>query len=200
MAIFEKSVQTKTIIDDTERLSCVVENAQNINKHTNYLNEVLKNNILALSLEVRSFLDPSNYPFSIAEQALQTVSIALRGDGRYDLKGPLRQIGWRIRKHYFLAAAGQHVVALTQLIEKPFTRVKTREITKIAIGIWSAKTTGALPRCRNRLRARRADGRVAGACRRDGRPWLNCRHAAYTARHPTLRAEPDTTERGSKEP
>ncbi|GBP59683.1 hypothetical protein EVAR_39840_1 [Eumeta japonica] len=83
------------------------------------------------------------------------------------------------------AATGQHAVALTQLMEKPFTRVKTSEITKIAIGIWSAKTTGALPRRRNRVRARRADSRVAGACRRDGRPWLNCRRAAYTARHPT---------------
>ncbi|GBP83850.1 hypothetical protein EVAR_64115_1 [Eumeta japonica] len=58
-------------------------------------------------------------------------------------------------------------------------------MTIIAIGIWSAKTTGALPRRRNRVRARRADGRVAGACRRDGRPWLNCRRAAYTTRHPT---------------
>ncbi|GBP45722.1 Probable leucine--tRNA ligase, mitochondrial [Eumeta japonica] len=81
------------------------------------------------------------------------------------------------------AAAGQHAVALTQLMEKPFTRVKTREITKIAIGI-ECETTGAHPRRRNRA-ARRADGRVAGASRRDGRPWLNCRRATYTARHPT---------------
>ncbi|GBP06388.1 Regulation of enolase protein 1 [Eumeta japonica] len=42
----------------------------------------------------------------------------------------------------------------------------------IAIGIWSAKTTRARPRRRNRVRARRADGRVAGASRRDGRSWL----------------------------
>ncbi|GBP39359.1 hypothetical protein EVAR_24341_1 [Eumeta japonica] len=96
--------------------------------------------------------------------------------------------GAKVRKPFWVtttAAAGQHAVALTQLMEKPFTRIKTREITKIAIGIWSAKTTGALPRRRNRVRARRADGRVAGACRRDGRPWLNCRRAAYTARHHT---------------
>ncbi|GBP11273.1 hypothetical protein EVAR_92815_1 [Eumeta japonica] len=55
----------------------------------------------------------------------------------------------------------------------------------IAIGIWSAKTTGALPRRRNRAQARRADGRVAGASRRDGCPWFNCRRATYTAWHPT---------------
>ena len=34
MAIFEKTSHTKALIDDTETLSCTVENAQNINKHT----------------------------------------------------------------------------------------------------------------------------------------------------------------------
>ncbi|XP_013187495.2 PX domain-containing protein kinase-like protein [Amyelois transitella] len=165
MAIFESPSQTKVIVDDTEKLICVVENAQNINKHTeyilriqrgpnkenkwnvsrryrdfaalhaslhqanidlplppkklignmqpsfiaerqialqNYINEVLKHDILALSVQVRSFLDPKNYTLSIAEQALQTISIALRGDGRYELRTPLPGIGWRIRKHYFL--------------------------------------------------------------------------------------------------
>ncbi|XP_045777316.1 PX domain-containing protein kinase-like protein [Maniola jurtina] len=165
MAIFESSSQTKVRIDDTERLECALENAQNINKHTeyvlrvqrgpnkenrwtvsrryrdfaalhvalqqanidlpippkklignmqpsfvaerqialqNYINEVLKHQILALSLPVRTFLDPSNYSLNIAEQALQTMSIALRGDGHYELKASLPDIGWRIRKHYFL--------------------------------------------------------------------------------------------------
>lgn len=165
MAIFEKTSQTKVLIDDTEILSCTVENAQNVNKHTeyilrvqrgpaketkwhvshrykdfdalqaslqianidlplppkklignmqpsfiaerqialqHYINEVLKHEVLALSLQVRSFLDPNNYSLDIADHALQTVSIALRGDGKYELKGPLSDIGWRIRKHYFL--------------------------------------------------------------------------------------------------
>ncbi|CAH0401203.1 unnamed protein product [Chilo suppressalis] len=165
MAIFEKPSQTKAVVDDTEKLICTIENAQNINKHTEYIlrvqrgpckenkwnvsrryrdfaslhcnlqaanielplppkklignmqpsfvaerqialqiyiNEVLKHQRLSLSLPVRSFLDPKNYSLSIAEQALQTVSIALRGDGHYELKGPLNDIGWRIRKHYFL--------------------------------------------------------------------------------------------------
>lgn len=165
MAIFEKTSHTKALIDDTEKLGCTVQNAQNINKHTeyilrvqrgptkdvswnvsrryrdfaalhaglvqanidlplppkklignmqpafiaerqialqNYINEVLKHEVLALSLQVRSFLDPSNYSLDMADQALQTVSIALRGDGRFELKGPLHDIGWRIRKHYFL--------------------------------------------------------------------------------------------------
>lgn len=34
MAIFEKISQTKALIDDTEKLTCTVENAQNIDKHT----------------------------------------------------------------------------------------------------------------------------------------------------------------------
>ncbi|XP_026320867.1 PX domain-containing protein kinase-like protein [Hyposmocoma kahamanoa] len=165
MAIFEKISQSRIVVDDTEKLICVVENAQNINKHTEYIlrvqrgpnkedkwnvsrryrdfaalhaslqsanielplppkklignmqpsfiaerqialqtyiNQVLKHQILALTLQVRSFLDPSNYPLNLAEQALQTVSIALRGDGRYDLKTPLPDIGWRVRKHYFI--------------------------------------------------------------------------------------------------
>lgn len=34
MAIFEKQSQSKINIDDTDKLICFVENAQNINKHT----------------------------------------------------------------------------------------------------------------------------------------------------------------------
>ncbi|KAJ2948611.1 hypothetical protein O0L34_g7865 [Tuta absoluta] len=165
MSIFEKSSQLRDILDDTEKLICTVENAQNINKHTEYIlrvqrgpnkenrwtvsrrysdfaalhlslqpanidlplppkklignmqpsfiaerqialqayiNEVLKHQVLALTLQVRSFLDPNNYSLTLAEQALQTVSIALRGDGRYELKSPMAQIGWRIHKHYFM--------------------------------------------------------------------------------------------------
>ncbi|XP_063385804.1 PX domain-containing protein kinase-like protein [Cydia fagiglandana] len=165
MAIFEKESHSKVILDDTEKLICIIENAQNINKHTEYrlqvqrgpskeikwtvsrryrdfaalhsvlqqanidlplppkklignmqpsfiaerqvalqeyINQVLKHPILALSLPVRSFLDPNNYLLNIAEQALQTMSIALRGDGQFELKGPLAAIGWRVRKHYFL--------------------------------------------------------------------------------------------------
>lgn len=34
MAIFEKTSQSRIVVDDTEKLICVVENAQNINKHT----------------------------------------------------------------------------------------------------------------------------------------------------------------------
>lgn len=165
MALWQNASSVIWRLDDTAKITCFIENAQNINKHTeyiirvqrgpvkenmwnvsrrysdfaslhslllksnidlplppkklignmqpsfiaerqvalqNYLNEVLKHQILALSLSVRSFLDPNNYSLAISEQSLQTVSIALRGDLRYELKGPIADIGWRIRKHYFL--------------------------------------------------------------------------------------------------
>lgn len=34
MAIFEKSFLSKSTLDDTEKLICTLENAQNVDKHT----------------------------------------------------------------------------------------------------------------------------------------------------------------------
>lgn len=77
------------------------------------------NPILASSLPARSFVDPANYchPFSgsfiyqinfakgdfffIVELALQHVSLALRGEVGWEIVGPLSEIGWRLRKHYY---------------------------------------------------------------------------------------------------
>lgn len=164
MAIFENK-NSFTALDDTEKLTCNIVNAQNISKHTeysikvqrganknnvwhvsrryrdfallhaslqgaeiplplppkklignmqpsfiadrqmrlqNYLTELLKWPILANSLPVKKFLDPSNYSLAFHENALQNVSMALRGNGTHELKGPLKNIGWRIRKHYYL--------------------------------------------------------------------------------------------------
>ncbi|VVD01061.1 unnamed protein product [Leptidea sinapis] len=164
MAIFEKSLHSRIVKDDTDKLLCVLENALSISKHIEYvlrvqrgpckdnkwsvsrrysdfaalhnclqqanidlplppkkllgnmqpsfvaerqialqryIDEVLRHHILSLSLPVRCFLDPSNYSMDIVEQSLQIVSIALRGDGQYELKGPLPNIGWRIHKSYF---------------------------------------------------------------------------------------------------
>ncbi|GBP70089.1 hypothetical protein EVAR_98921_1 [Eumeta japonica] len=58
---------------------------------------------------------------------------------------------------------------------------KTHEITKIAIGIWSAKTTRALSPgaetvCGLSVQTAGLPGRT---------PVANCRRATYTARHPT---------------
>lgn len=67
----------------------------------NYLQIVLMNPILALSLGVRKFLDPQNYAVSLQEQALQHVSMALRSEMNYELLKPIPEMGWRLRKHYF---------------------------------------------------------------------------------------------------
>ncbi|GBP42049.1 hypothetical protein EVAR_29404_1 [Eumeta japonica] len=70
-------------------------------------------------------------------------------------------------------------------------------------GQWVRELAAALPRRRNRARARRADGTV----NRSVSPvrtqtWHNCRRAINTARHHThtrTRGKPDTSERGLKE-
>lgn len=38
----------------------------------------------------------------VTEMALQNVSMALRGDGDFELRSPLPNIGWRLRKHYYM--------------------------------------------------------------------------------------------------
>lgn len=165
MAVFEKKIPRKVCIDDTETLTVTIENAQNVQGHTeyvirvqrgfqpdkswivckryndfvalhglvqvsgiclslppkklignmdknfiaerksalqNYLNIILMNPILASSLGVRKFLDPQNYVMSLQEQALQHVSMALRSEVNYELIKPIPEMGWRLRKHYFL--------------------------------------------------------------------------------------------------
>ncbi|XP_049831647.1 PX domain-containing protein kinase-like protein isoform X1 [Schistocerca gregaria] len=165
MAMFEKKSQRKICLDDTETLTCAIENYQNIQGHTeyvirvqrgpipekswhvcrrysdfvslhnalqqsglplplppkklignmdrefvaerqlglqSYLNLILMNPILASSLPVRKFLDPENYSTSFQEVALQHVSMALRGEVNYEIMRPIPEMGWRIRKHYFL--------------------------------------------------------------------------------------------------
>ncbi|XP_044738700.1 PX domain-containing protein kinase-like protein [Chrysoperla carnea] len=164
MAIFEKKIVEKVTLDDTETITCVIENSQTINGHTeyalrvqrgpirsncwrvyrryndfislhnhlqtscislplppkklignmsrdfiaerqaalqNYINIVLMNPILASSLATKKFVDPDNYSTPFQEVALQHVSLALRGEVGWEVMGPLGDIGWRLRKHYF---------------------------------------------------------------------------------------------------
>ncbi|KAK6624436.1 hypothetical protein RUM44_011295 [Polyplax serrata] len=67
----------------------------------NYVNQILMNHILALSLPVRRFLDPQSYTVPLEELALQHVSMALRSEVQYELVNPIAELGWRLRKHYF---------------------------------------------------------------------------------------------------
>uniref|UniRef100_A0AAR5QKD6 PX domain-containing protein kinase-like protein n=1 Tax=Dendroctonus ponderosae TaxID=77166 RepID=A0AAR5QKD6_DENPD len=164
MAIFEREISTKVLLDDTEPISCHIENWQNINGHTEfvirvhrgpfsdqtwkvckryndflklhqmlqvsriplelppkklignldpqfiserqqglqkYLNSILMNPILVSSLPARSFIDPANYCQPFGEIALQHVSLVLRGEFGWEVVGPLVEIGWRLRKHFY---------------------------------------------------------------------------------------------------
>ncbi|XP_066154776.1 PX domain-containing protein kinase-like protein [Euwallacea fornicatus] len=164
MAIFERDISNKVLLDDTEPITCHIENWQNVNGHTEfvirvhrgpfsdqtwkvhkryndflklhqtlqiskiplelppkklignldpkfiterqqalqkYLDSILMNPILVSSLPARSFVDPANYCQPFGEIALQHVSLALRGEFGWEVAGPLADIGWRLRKHFY---------------------------------------------------------------------------------------------------
>uniref|UniRef100_A0A4X2K160 PX domain containing serine/threonine kinase like n=1 Tax=Vombatus ursinus TaxID=29139 RepID=A0A4X2K160_VOMUR len=68
----------------------------------NYLNVITTNHILSNCELVKKFLDPNNYSANYTEIALQQVSMFFRSEPKWEVVEPLRDIGWRIRKRYFL--------------------------------------------------------------------------------------------------
>ncbi|KAM9410099.1 PX domain-containing protein kinase-like protein isoform 2-T2 [Pholidichthys leucotaenia] len=67
-----------------------------------YLDSITQHPLLSTSLVVKKFLDPNNYSANYTEIALQQVSMFFRSDLKWEVLEPLRDIGWRIRKKYFL--------------------------------------------------------------------------------------------------
>ncbi|XP_071486643.1 PX domain-containing protein kinase-like protein [Diadema antillarum] len=67
-----------------------------------YLNRLLSHHILSSCYVVKRFLDPTHYPANSVEEALQNVSMFFRSEPHWDVVEPLRDIGWRLRKTYFL--------------------------------------------------------------------------------------------------
>uniref|UniRef100_A0A8C4X1U9 PX domain containing serine/threonine kinase n=1 Tax=Eptatretus burgeri TaxID=7764 RepID=A0A8C4X1U9_EPTBU len=67
-----------------------------------YLDTLLAQPCLACCENVRRFLDPTSYPDSYTELALQQVSMFFRSEPRWEVLEPLKDIGWRIRKRFFL--------------------------------------------------------------------------------------------------
>lgn len=67
-----------------------------------YLNLILSHHMLSSSLIFKRFLDPSNYPINLSEVALQHVSMLFRSEPYWDVIEPLKDIGWRIRKCFFM--------------------------------------------------------------------------------------------------
>uniref|UniRef100_A0A8L0DNC3 PX domain-containing protein kinase-like protein n=1 Tax=Oncorhynchus mykiss TaxID=8022 RepID=A0A8L0DNC3_ONCMY len=67
-----------------------------------YLDFITQHHILATCQLVKKFLDTNNYSANYTEIALQQVSMFFRSDPKWEVVEPLKDIGWRIRKKYFL--------------------------------------------------------------------------------------------------
>ncbi|XP_037534961.1 PX domain-containing protein kinase-like protein [Nematolebias whitei] len=67
-----------------------------------YLDSITQQPLISTSLMVKKFLDPNTYSANYTEIALQQVSMFFRSDLKWEVLEPLRDIGWRIRKKYFL--------------------------------------------------------------------------------------------------
>ncbi|XP_032368790.1 PX domain-containing protein kinase-like protein isoform X1 [Etheostoma spectabile] len=67
-----------------------------------FLDTITQHPLLSCSLTVKKFLDPNNYSANYTEIALQQVSMFFRSDLKWEVLEPLKDIGWRIRKKYFL--------------------------------------------------------------------------------------------------
>ncbi|EEC04107.1 PX domain-containing serine/threonine kinase, putative [Ixodes scapularis] len=76
--------------------------AERQQKLQEYLDQVLAVPLLAQCLAVKRFLDPTNYNQNFCEAALQHVSMLFRSEDHWEVVEPLPDMGWRVRKQYFL--------------------------------------------------------------------------------------------------
>uniref|UniRef100_A0A8C3V5K2 PX domain-containing protein kinase-like protein n=1 Tax=Catharus ustulatus TaxID=91951 RepID=A0A8C3V5K2_CATUS len=67
-----------------------------------YLDVITTHHILSNCELVKKFLDPNSYSVNYTEIALQHVSMFFRSEPKWEVAEPLKDIGWRIRKKYFL--------------------------------------------------------------------------------------------------
>ncbi|XP_033830183.1 PX domain-containing protein kinase-like protein isoform X1 [Periophthalmus magnuspinnatus] len=67
-----------------------------------YLDYITQHPLLCSCLTVKRFLDPNNYATNYTEIALQQVSMFFRSDPKWEVQEPLKDMGWRIRKKYFM--------------------------------------------------------------------------------------------------
>lgn len=67
-----------------------------------FMDNILKNLLLANTLQVKKFLDAENYFQNFQELALQHVSMYFRSEANWEVIEPLNQIGWRFRKQHVL--------------------------------------------------------------------------------------------------
>ncbi|XP_072296211.1 PX domain-containing protein kinase-like protein isoform X2 [Eucyclogobius newberryi] len=67
-----------------------------------YLDRITQHPLLCSCLSVKRFLDPNNYATNYTEIALQQVSMFFRSDPKWEVQEPLKDMGSRIRKKYFV--------------------------------------------------------------------------------------------------
>uniref|UniRef100_A0A4W4EVB6 PX domain-containing protein kinase-like protein n=1 Tax=Electrophorus electricus TaxID=8005 RepID=A0A4W4EVB6_ELEEL len=67
-----------------------------------YLNFLTQHHILSSCELVKKFLDANSYSANYTEIALQQVSMFFRSDPKWEVVEPLKDMGWRLRKRYFL--------------------------------------------------------------------------------------------------
>ncbi|XP_062356849.1 PX domain-containing protein kinase-like protein isoform X9 [Cinclus cinclus] len=132
MAFMEKPPAGKVLLDDTVPLTAQIEASQSLHSHTistlslplppkklignmerefiaerqkglqAYLDVITTHHILSNCELVKKFLDPNSYSVNYTEIALQHVSMFFRSEPKWEVAEPLKDIGWRIRKKYFL--------------------------------------------------------------------------------------------------
>lgn len=68
----------------------------------NYINFILAHPMLTRHISVKRFLDPANYSHDFQETAMQNVAMFLRSVPNWEIVEPLPDVGWRLRKQFFL--------------------------------------------------------------------------------------------------
>ncbi|CAH3018679.1 unnamed protein product [Porites evermanni] len=76
--------------------------AERQNGLQNYVNFILAHPVLARHISVKKFLDPVNYSCDFQEKGTQNVAMFLRSVPNWEIVEHLPDIGWRIRKQFFL--------------------------------------------------------------------------------------------------
>lgn len=66
------------------------------------IDTILSHPLLTASEIVKKFLDINNYTLNINESALQNVSMFFRSEPHWEVVEPVKEIGWRLRKSFFL--------------------------------------------------------------------------------------------------
>ena len=99
-----------------------------------YLDVLLQNIAVAETLIVKKFLDPTHYDDSFGEEALRQTSMLLRTESHWKMIEPLKEIGARIKKGFFLVNCETEVVGkqvLTWSEIGPYYSFSAKEMASI---------------------------------------------------------------------